>query len=106
MARTNSDMEEYIRRVKLRQQNETLNGRTYPNDWKNAGTSGKSGTSGNAGTSGNDFSGGKMIYSGTTENFISEPEPVVKKPRRVQQNIDPIISENEKLKTSWKFWKK
>lgn len=76
----------------------------------NMGTSGASGTSGNMGTSGD--MGNPFKYDPNTfEKYASSGStisyPIVEEnPKKIKPNIQPILSEREKVKTSWKFWKK
>lgn len=74
------------------------------------GDTGRSGVMGNAGTSSDDFNPNLYVTSGTTENYISGTTEnnvsTEKTGKKVKFNIQAIESERERLKTSWKFWKK
>lgn len=78
-----------------------------------SGTSGASGTTGHSGvmehsdygclnsSSGSQIDPNLYVTSGTTQYNSSEKVGGKVKPR-----IEPVISEREKVKTNWKFWKK
>lgn len=73
----------------------------------NYGVSGTSGEMGTSGYDGNLLSGSTLnpnLYtmSGTTQSFGSTEV----KSKKLIPNIQPIESEREKVKASWKFWKK
>lgn len=78
-----------------------------PSRHTNYGVSGTSGAMGTSGEMGNPFKYDtntfeKYASSGSTINY-----PIVEESsKKIKPNIQPILSEREKVKTSWKFWKK
>ena len=100
----NRDMAFYEERERMRKLAQKL-----PVNMGNSGDMGFSGERGTSGYSGYPLTGSTLdtnVFSGSTKYQETSIEPEKEKPKKIKPNIQPIISEREKVKTSWKFWKK